>query len=77
MIRLTELLVIATGIVAGAVASVAGFGIGSLLTPVLGMGVGTKVAVAMVSIPHVVGTAGTILAAARPRRSPRAVRRSG
>jgi uncharacterized membrane protein YfcA len=57
VIRLTELLVIATGIVAGAVASVAGFGIGSLLTPVLGMGVGTKVAVAIVSIPHVVGTA--------------------
>ena len=48
---------IAAGIVAGAVASVAGFGIGSLLTPVLGMGVGTKVAVAAVSIPHVVGTA--------------------
>jgi uncharacterized membrane protein YfcA len=49
--------VIAAGIVAGAVASVAGFGIGSLLTPVFGMQVGTKVAVAAVAIPHVVGTA--------------------
>jgi uncharacterized membrane protein YfcA len=54
---LTELLVIVLGVAAGAVASVAGFGIGSLLTPVLGMGVGTKVAVAAVAIPHVVGTA--------------------
>lgn len=53
---MTELLVIAAGIVAGAVASVAGFGIGSLLTPVFGLSVGTKVAVAAVSIPHVVGT---------------------
>lgn len=48
---------IVAGIAAGAVASVAGFGIGSLLTPVFGIGVGTKVAVAAVSIPHVVGTA--------------------
>lgn len=48
---------VAAGIVAGAVASVAGFGIGSLLTPMLGMNVGTKVAVAAVSIPHVIGTA--------------------
>jgi len=47
----------AAGVVAGAVASVAGFGIGSLLTPVFGIEVGTKVAVAAVSIPHVVGTA--------------------
>jgi uncharacterized membrane protein YfcA len=57
VIRLTELLVSAAGVVAGAVASVAGFGIGSLLTPVFGIEVGTKVAVAAVAIPHVVGTA--------------------
>jgi uncharacterized protein len=49
--------VIAAGIVAGAVASVAGFGIGSLLTPVFVTQVATQVAVAAVSIPHVVGTA--------------------
>jgi len=44
-------------LVAAAIAAVTGFGIGSLLTPVLGLAVGTKVAVAAVSIPHVVGTA--------------------
>lgn len=54
---MTEFLVIAAGIVAGAVASIAGFGIGSLLTPVFGISVDTKIAVAAVSIPHVVGTA--------------------
>lgn len=42
---------------AGAVASVAGFGIGSLLTPLLALRVGTRVAVAAVSIPHLFGTA--------------------
>ncbi len=41
---------------AGAVASVAGFGIGSLLTPVLSIELGTKLAVALISIPHFVGT---------------------
>jgi len=44
-------------IVAGAVAAVTGFGIGSLLTPVLALKVDTRVAVAAVSIPHLVGTA--------------------
>jgi len=44
------------GIVAGALASVAGFGIGSLLTPVLALGTGAKLAVAAVAIPHLVGT---------------------
>ena len=44
-------------IVAGAIASVTGFGIGSLLTPILGLQVSTKIAVAAVSVPHVVGTA--------------------
>ena len=49
--------VVAGSIVAGAVASVAGFGIGSLLTPVFVTQVATQIAVAAVSIPHVVGTA--------------------
>jgi uncharacterized membrane protein YfcA len=49
--------VVAGGIVAGAVASVAGFGIGSLLTPVFVTQTATQIAVAAVSIPHVVGTA--------------------
>lgn len=45
------------GVAAGATASVAGFGIGSVLTPLLGARVGTRLAVAAVSIPHVLGTA--------------------
>ena len=40
----------------GAVATVTGFGIGSLLTPLLASQVGTKTAVAAVAIPHLVGT---------------------
>lgn len=47
----------AVGLLAGAIASVSGFGIGSLLTPVLAVRVGTKLAVAAVSIPHFVATA--------------------
>src|SRR5258708_4684488 len=45
-----------SAIAAGAVASVSGFGIGSLLTPLLAIHAGTKTAVAAVSIPHLVGT---------------------
>jgi uncharacterized membrane protein YfcA len=43
-------------IIAGAIAAMSGFGIGSLLTPLLAVHYGTKLAVAMVSIPHLVGT---------------------
>ena len=43
--------------VAAAIASVTGFGIGSLLTPTLGLAAGTKIAVAAVSLPHFIGTA--------------------
>jgi uncharacterized membrane protein YfcA len=42
---------------AGAIASVAGFGIGSILTPLVAWQEGTKFAVAAVSIPHLAGTA--------------------
>src|SRR5688500_12037580 len=49
--------VLAAGVAAGGVASVAGFGIGSLLTPIFVTQVATRIAVAAVSIPHVVGTA--------------------
>ena len=52
-----EVLVAAAGVVAGAIASVAGFGVGSVLTPLLGSALGLKLAVAAASIPHVVGTA--------------------
>src|SRR4051812_41554172 len=44
------------GIVAGAIATVSGFGIGSLLTPLLSLRAGTKLAVAAVSVPHLVAT---------------------
>lgn len=43
-------------ILAGAIASISGFGIGSLLTPVLADQYSTKVAVAAVSIPHFTAT---------------------
>lgn len=43
--------------IAGAVASVAGFGIGSIVTPVMSLQVDTKLAVAAVSIPHFIGSA--------------------
>jgi hypothetical protein len=41
---------------AGALAAVTGFGIGSLLTPLLALQMDTRVAVAAISIPHVIGT---------------------
>jgi uncharacterized membrane protein YfcA len=44
-------------VTAGAVAAVTGFGIGSLLTPAFALTVDTRIAVALVAIPHVVGTA--------------------
>lgn len=43
-------------VIAGAIASVTGFGIGSLLTPVVSLETGTKLAVAIVAIPHFVAT---------------------
>jgi uncharacterized protein len=48
-------------IVAGGIAAMSGFGIGSLLTPVLAVHYGTKLAVAMVSVPHLAGTAARFL----------------
>jgi uncharacterized membrane protein YfcA len=49
--------VVVAGIAAGGVASIAGFGIGSLLTPLLATQLPTRIAVAAVAIPHVAGTA--------------------
>jgi uncharacterized protein len=43
-------------IVSGAIASLAGFGIGSLLTPLLALKTSLSVAVAGVSIAHFFGT---------------------
>src|SRR5262245_16810794 len=50
-------LVVVASIAAGSIASVAGFGIGSLLTPLLALHLGMRTAVAAVSIPHLAGTA--------------------
>ena len=50
------MLVFILALLAGAVASVAGFGIGSLLTPLLAVRVGVKAAVSAVSIPHFIAT---------------------
>jgi uncharacterized protein len=47
----------AIAVAAGAVAAVAGFGIGSLLTPALIPLLGTQLAVVAVAVPHAAGTA--------------------
>ena len=52
-----EVFVAFVGLVSAAIASVTGFGIGSLLTPTFAIQTGTKLAVAAVAIPHVVATA--------------------
>jgi uncharacterized protein len=52
-----ELAVFAVAVVAGSVASLAGFGIGSLLTPILATQFPLKIAVAAVAIPHFIATA--------------------
>jgi len=54
---LHALLLTFAGIVAGAIAAISGFGIGSILTPLLAAWIGTKLAVAVVSVPHFLGTA--------------------
>jgi uncharacterized membrane protein YfcA len=52
-----ELLVAGVGVVAGGVASLAGFGVGSLLTPLLIPTFGGRAAVALVALPHAIATA--------------------
>jgi uncharacterized protein len=52
-----DALVFVSGLAGGLVAAVAGFGIGSVLTPALAWQVDTRLAVAAVSIPHITGTA--------------------
>jgi len=81
-----DLIVAVVAVIAGMVASVAGFGIGSLLTPVLAFQVGTKLAVYLgtqgPSIlqhwPHVIigivgVTAGTLIGARLLRRIPESI----
>ncbi len=52
-----EALVFAVAVLSGGIASVAGFGIGSLLTPTFALAMPMKLAVAAVSVPHLVATA--------------------
>lgn len=51
-----EILICAASVIAGAIASIVGFGIGSILTPLLSLQIGTRLAVAAISIPHLVAT---------------------
>jgi uncharacterized protein len=51
------LAVLLVAVLSGAAASVVGFGIGSLLTPLLALRFGASTAVAAVTIPHMVATA--------------------
>ncbi len=50
-------LLVSVAAMAGAVAAVSGFGIGSLVTPVLMIGLPASEAVALVAVPHAVATA--------------------
>src|SRR5688572_26865344 len=52
-----EVIVFGVAVAAGAIATVTGFGIGSILTPLLAARAGTQLAVAAVSIPHFFATA--------------------
>ena len=54
---MTAALLFIAAILGGAIAALSGFGIGSVLTPLLALSVGTKQAVVAVSIPHLVATA--------------------
>jgi uncharacterized membrane protein YfcA len=49
-------LVLIVAVIAGGTASVVGFGIGSLLTPVLATRFGTDIAIAAVALPHLAGS---------------------
>jgi hypothetical protein len=53
---MTPVLLFFAAVLGGAIAALAGFGIGSILTPLLALSVGTKQAVVAVSIPHLIAT---------------------
>lgn len=52
-----NVIIMAVAALAGGIAAIAGFGVGSLLTPLLALHLGTKLAVAVVSVPHFIGSA--------------------
>src|SRR4029079_4425237 len=49
------LLIFAAAFAAGAISAGAGFRIGNILTPLLGFGIGVRLAVAAASVPHFIG----------------------
>ncbi len=51
-----QFILFTASIAAGVIAAISGFGIGSVLTPVVSTQIDTKLAVAIVSIPHLIGT---------------------
>lgn len=51
-----EIILLIVSIIAGSVASISGFGIGSLLTPLLILKLDAKIAIAVVSVPHLIAT---------------------
>src|SRR5205807_5311503 len=53
---LFQLIAFVAAAIAGGIGSIAGFGIGSILTPLVAGRLGTKPAVAAVSFPHLAGT---------------------
>jgi uncharacterized protein len=55
-LSLFDFVVALVGTAAGAVAAIAGFGVGSLLTPLLTTRFDAKLAVALVSLPHAIAT---------------------
>ena len=61
-----SVIVLIVSVIAGGTASVVGFGVGSLLTPVLATRFGTDVAIAAVALPHL---AGSVLRGGRLRES--------
>lgn len=52
-----EILLFVLALISGATAAVVGFGIGSMLTPLLATSVGMSAAVAAVTVPHAIATA--------------------
>jgi uncharacterized protein len=52
----SDIVIVVIAVAAGSIAAVSGFGIGSLLTPVLMMSMPTAEAVAVLAIPHAVAT---------------------
>lgn len=56
-----ETVLFIVAVLGGAVAAVSGFGIGSLLTPLLALQMDTKLAVALVALPHFIGTGARFL----------------